>query len=138
MAPGFCSGWGGSLFVGCSAFSGYLAKYHEISHSVAAQPIGAVDAAGDLAGGEKAGNSGILWIQYAGGSVDFHAAHGMVYPWDNSDGIVRGGIQRSGEAGSAKVPIPAGGHGGIPAVNGVGEGLRRDLKGLGQLAWGIP
>ena len=62
MAPGFCSGWGGSLFVGCSAFSGYLAKYHEISHGVAAQPIGAMDTAGDLTGSEEAGNGDILGI----------------------------------------------------------------------------
>ena len=60
-------------FLACDA-----AEDHEIGHSVAAQAVSAVNAAGHFTRGEEAGNGLAFGADHLGGGIDLHAAHGMV------------------------------------------------------------
>ena len=67
-----------------------------------------MDAAGYFACCEEAGDGVSIGVQYFGACVDAQAAHGVVDARGYLDGIVGSGVERFGEAGSAKVRIRSG------------------------------
>ena len=90
-------------------FAGDAAKHDDVSHSVAAQAVGAVDAAGDFARREEAGDDLAVSVQHMGFGVDLQAAHGVVDARGDLHGIIRRGVQRrAGPAQGTRVPEGSG------------------------------
>ena len=71
---------GGSL-------AGDPAEGQGVGHGVAAHPVGAVDTAGDLTGGEQALDDLAAGVEHLGVVVDLQAAHGVVDNGSEGHGI---------------------------------------------------
>ena len=67
---------------------------HDIGNAVAAKPIGAMNAACNLAGGEKAGDGRFIGAKDVHVGIYPNAAHGMVNGRFHADGVVRRRFQR--------------------------------------------
>ena len=73
--------------------------------------------AGDLTGCKQAGDGGAVSLQHLGGTVDGHAAHGVVHTGGDLDGVEGAVVQGVGKAGAAKVGVVLGLHGGVDLVH---------------------
>ena len=120
-----------------SALRGDAAIDDDVGHSVAAQAVRAVHAAGDFASSIQARDRLASLGQNLSSGVDLHAAHGVMDARGNLHSVVRSGVQRLGEGHTAKLSIRLSRNSRIPGVQGLGENGSVGAHGSGELLNGV-
>lgn len=81
-------------------------KNNDICHRITADAVTAVDAPDNLTRSKRSRQYVVVAVQHAGIGIDGHAAHGVVNPWCNLNGVERPFVDwRTQRGGTSKVVI---------------------------------